>query len=103
MFSQTSFFCMRWKVRTLRAWGHQLSIWLSPVEMNRKLYDALKQDNCTESWTMARALARARLSLTPQVLQEGSEGRASEREMLPGCPALPDCPQHLIESKRDRV
>lgn len=42
MFSQTNFFCVRWKGRTLRAWGHQLSIWKFAVEMNRKLYDTLK-------------------------------------------------------------
>lgn len=40
-----------------------------------------KQDTFIKSRTMARVLGQARLSLTPRVLQEDSEGRASETEM----------------------
>lgn len=58
-----------------------------------------KHDTCIKSWTMAQALEWARLSLTPQVLQEGSEGRASETEMWRYQTVL----QHLTESKRDGI
>lgn len=40
-----------------------------------------KQDTCIKSRTTARVLDQARLSLRPRVLQNGSEGRASETEM----------------------